>query len=175
MVQIFAIADDCYTFEYWADVNGNILSYDNPYSFIAAEDITIFAHFTQASYTVTAWVNPIEGGTITGVSNPYNCGDVATLTAVPAENYSFDGWYSAGALISSDATYTFTVNDNVWLMAQFSIESVTITASADPEEYGVVSGAGSYIVGSTVNMIAYPFPGYYFINWTENGVEILTY
>ena len=174
MVQIFAIADDCYTFEYWADVNGNILSYDNPYSFIAAEDITIFAHFTQASYTVTAWVNPIEGGTITGVSNPYNCGDVATLTAVPAENYSFDGWYSAGALISSDATYTFTVNDNIWLMAQFSIESVTITASADPEEYGVVSGAGSYIVGSTVNMIAYPFPGYYFINWTENGAEIST-
>ena len=174
MVQLFAIADDCYTFEYWADANGNILSYDNPYSFIAAEDITIFAHFTQASYTVTAWVNPTEGGTITGVSNPYNCGDVATLTAVPAENYSFDGWYSAGALISSDATYSFTVNDNVWLMAQFSIESITITASADPEEYGVVSGAGSYIVGSTVNLIAYPFPGYYFINWTENGAEIST-
>ena len=174
MVQIFAIADDCYTFDYWTDADGNILSYDNPYSFIATEDITIVAHFTQAEYTITAWVNPTEGGTISGVSNPYNCGEVATLTAIPAENYSFDGWYSAGALISSDATYTFTVNDNVWLMAQFSIVSVTITASADPEEYGVVSGAGSYIVGSEVNMIAYPFPGYIFINWTENGTEIST-
>ncbi len=47
---------------------------------------------------------------------------------------------------------------------------VYITASAEPFEGGTVYGEGQYAHGTMVDMEAVPNPGYYFVNWTEDGV-----
>jgi hypothetical protein len=48
----------------------------------------------------------------------------------------------------------------------------TITATANPAEYGTVSGAGNYAYGATCSLTAIPNAGYYFVNWTENGAVV---
>ena len=50
----------------------------------------------------------------------------------------------------------------------------TITATADPEEGGTVSGGGSCFYGQPVILDATPNPGYVFSNWMKND-EVLTY
>ena len=48
----------------------------------------------------------------------------------------------------------------------------TITASANPAEYGTVSGAGHYAYGAPCTLTAIPNDGYYFVNWTEDGTVV---
>ena len=52
-------------------------------------------------------------------------GTKITLTAVANEGYNFLGWYfydeqQAETLISDNATYTFTVNQNLYVFAKFA-------------------------------------------------------
>lgn len=47
-----------------------------------------------------------------------------------------------------------------------------VEAKADPEEWGVVTGNGTYPMGQTVVMEAKGNPGYQFVNWTEGGVVV---
>ena len=51
---------------------------------------------------------------------------------------------------------------------------VTITVTANPEEYGRVMGGGDFIVNDTCTLVALPYHGYAFINWTVEGVEVST-
>ena len=51
----------------------------------------------------------------------------------------------------------------------------TISATSNPAQYGSVFGAGSYLYGETVSLIASPVSNnYLFTNWTENGVIVST-
>ena len=47
-----------------------------------------------------------------------------------------------------------------------------ITATANPTDYGSVSGAGAYSQGATCTLTATPNTGYYFLNWTEDGTAV---
>ena len=47
-----------------------------------------------------------------------------------------------------------------------------ITVSANPQEYGTVSGGGTYSLGEQVIVSATAHYGYQFKNWTENGVIV---
>jgi hypothetical protein len=47
--------------------------------------------------------------------------------------------------------------------------SYTITASASPANGGTVSGGGTFAAGSSQTVIAVPYSGFTFANWTENG------
>ena len=49
-----------------------------------------------------------------------------------------------------------------------------ITASADPEEGGTVSGAGEFAHGEYCWLEAQPAEGYLFTNWTLNGEVVST-
>ncbi len=51
----------------------------------------------------------------------------------------------------------------------------TITTSASPAAGGTTTGDGAYLSGAPVTVGATPNPGYLFINWTENGVEVSTF
>ena len=55
-----------------------------------------------------------------------------------------------------------------------TVETFTITVSADPEEYGTVTGGGDYDEGETCTITATPNLEYEFINWTKDGVEVST-
>ncbi|WP_341433657.1 InlB B-repeat-containing protein, partial [Mesomycoplasma ovipneumoniae] len=51
-------------------------------------------------------------------------GDTVTFTATPDAGYAFDGWYDGETKVSSDAEYTFDVNEEVNLTANFKVPSI---------------------------------------------------
>ena len=52
--------------------------------------------------------------------------------------------------------------------------SFSITASADPNNGGTVTGGGTYNYGQSCTLSAKPATGYTFVNWTKNGSEVST-
>ena len=74
--------------------------------------------------------------------------------------------------MSSTATYTFTANKNRTLVAEFEINTYTISASANPANGGTVSGGGNYNHGQSVTLKASPAEGYTFVGWKEGNSTV---
>jgi hypothetical protein len=60
------------------------------------------------------------------------------------------------------------------LVANFTLNSYTVTVSADPIVGGDVDGAGTYLHGNLVEVTATPSQDYTFLNWTKEGVVVST-
>ena len=69
-------------------------------------------------FTVTASANDPAMGTVTGEGTYYKDAS-ATLTATPQASYRFVNWTKAGVEVSTNSTYTFTVTEDVELVANF--------------------------------------------------------
>ena len=171
---VTATANTGYHFVNWTE-NGTVVSGNENYTFTVTGDCDLVANFTQEtpSYTIVAKANPTDAGTVTG-GGTYESGQSCTLTAEALTGYYFTNWTKNGTVVSTNATYTFTVTESADYQANFSRITYTITATANPAEGGTVSGAGTYTDQDTPHVIATPNDGYMFINWTENGVEVST-
>ena len=169
-----ATANSGYTFSKWTK-NGQQVSTNASYTFRVTSSATYVANFTQqtTSYTITASANPTNGGTVTGAGT-YTSGSTATLTATANTGYTFTNWTKNGSVVSTNATYSFTVNGSGTYVANFALKSYTVTASANPTAGGTVSGAGTYNHGATATLIAMANTGYTFTNWTKNGSVVST-
>ena len=132
------------------------------------ENHTLVANFTVQSYTITLTANPTEGGTLTG-GGTYNHGQYCTAVATEASGYTFVNWTEDGTEVSTDASYYFMVEGNRNLVANFTINSYTVTVAANPTEGGTVTGGGTFTYGDDCTVSATEADGYTFINWTENG------
>ncbi len=69
-------------------------------------------------YYITATANPTYYGSVSG-SGAYAQGATCTLTATPNSGYFFLNWTEDGSVVSYDATYSFTVNGDRNLVANF--------------------------------------------------------
>jgi gingipain K len=167
-----ATAATGYTFTNWTK-NGTVVSTNATYTFTVNGSGDYVANFTLNSYEVTATANPTEGGSISGTGT-YNHGTTATLTATAAEGYTFSNWTKNGAQVSTNATYTFTVTEAAALVANFTLNSYEVTATANPTEGGSISGTGTYNHGTTATLTATAAEGYTFTNWTKNGAQVST-
>ncbi len=128
------------------------------------------------NYTITASANPSEGGTVSG-GGSYAQGANCTLTATANTGYSFVNWTEGGTQVSTEANYSFAVNGNRTLVANFVVNqpnNYIITATANPAAGGTVSGGGSYAQGANCTLTATPNTGYAFVNWTKNSVVVST-
>jgi uncharacterized repeat protein (TIGR02543 family) len=101
---------------------------------VAVEKINVTANGSELTYTlaphsVTSFKIPAEkinitpsvsgeGGSVIGAENAA-VGSEATVTAVPADGYEFDGWYVGEEKVSDQLEYTFTVAEDVKLTAKF--------------------------------------------------------
>lgn len=110
---------------------------------------------------------PIEGGTTSG-DGSYALNAEATVTAVANAGYRFASWTDNGVVVSTDSTYSLTMDVNHSLIANF-VQGRVVTASATPVTGGSTSGSGEYADGETVTMTATSNAGYSFVSWTENG------
>lgn len=70
------------------------------------------------SWSIEAVPNPVEGGTVTG-NGLYWTGEECALTAEPADGYVFVNWTENGEEVSTANPYTFPVNGNRNLVANF--------------------------------------------------------
>ena len=167
-----AIANTGYTFASWTE-GDEVVSTDAEYSFTVTADRTLVANFTINTYTISATANPTEGGTIEGARD-YTYGETATLTATASEGYNFINWTEDGEVVSTEAEYSFAVTADRTLVANFTINTYTISATANPTEGGTIEGALDYTYGETATLTATASEGYNFINWTEDGEVVST-
>ena len=165
-------SSDAFAFVNWTE-NGEVVSTDAQYTFTVTGNHHLVANFIQVIFDITATADPEEGGTISGTGS-YEEGQTCTLTATANEDYAFVKWTENDEEVSNEASYAFTVTGNRNLVAHFRYIRYEITASANPEEGGTISGTGSYQEGQTCTLTATPSEGYVFVNWTENGEEVST-
>ena len=126
----------------------------------------------QNLHTVSAVAEPPEGGTVTG-GGTYGIFATATLIATPAEDYSFSDWEMDGKTVSREASYSFTVTEDVELIAHFNMNLYTVEVTDDGN--GTASADLFYGPrGQEVKLTAQPNQGYAFKEWQvlEGGVTI---
>ena len=173
-VTVSATANEEYNFVNWTTVNGNPVSEEAEYTFNVTEDIELIANFElkPVQHTVTVTANPAEGGTVTG-ADTYDEGTSVTVTATANQGYTFINWTVNDNEVSDEASYTFTIEDDMNLVANFEpIAQYEVTITAVPAEGGTVSGADIYDEGTSVTVTALANEGYEFDHWTMNGEEV---
>ena len=90
-------------------------------------------------YYITATANPADGGTVSG-GGSYDPNSSCTLTAIPNTGYTFTNWKKGNAVVSTNATYTFTVTESATYTATFTaIPQYTITVTPNSVEGGSVA------------------------------------
>ena len=164
-----------FTFINWTE-NGTQVSVLAEYKFTVEGNRILVANFeaqAPTEYTITVSANPSNGGTVTG-GGTYQHGDQCTVEATMNEGYTFINWTEDGEVASTNARYTFNVNSDRTLVANFQVQSYTISASANPTNGGTVTGAGTYNYGESCSLSATANSGYTFTNWTENGNVVST-
>ena len=165
-----ATANTGYTFVNWTK-NGTQVSTNPSYTFTVTESGNYVAHFQINSYNITATANPTNSGTVSGTGQ-YNHGTSCTLTATANTGYTFTNWTENGSVVSTNASYSFTVEANRNLVANFTANTYTVSVTANPSNGGTVSGGGSFTHGQSCTVSATANTGYTFINWTENGAQV---
>ena len=103
------------------------------------------AGLQNTSFIIDAAANPTEGGEVSGMGT-YQEGAECTLTATANEGYTFSNWTENDEVVSVDATYTFTVDADRTLVANF-----TYNGSGDEHAY-VDLGLPSGLLWATCNV-----------------------
>ena len=146
----------------------------------ATKQITVTqaaTNYTVTFGTVTGYANGTATATVTSGSQ-VTSGTSVTFTATPTNsNYQFVGWYGnasgTGSVVSSNASYTTTINATTSLYAKF-VPVVQITAGTvsngslsiaykkpDGTDGTLTSGSAYILSGSNVTVTATASTGYY--------------
>ena len=159
-----------FTFVKWTE-NGNQVSTNANYTFTVTGNRTLVAQFQAQSYYIATTANPTNGGTTSG-NGLYQYGETCTVTATPAQGYDFVNWKENGNVVSTEASYSFTVTNGRNLTANFTLQTFEITASVEPAEGGTATGSGTYNYGDEVTISVETNEDWAFQNWTENGTVV---
>ena len=126
-------------------------------------------------HTITLSVDPEGGGTASGGGSAEDGGTI-TVTASPSNGHEFVGWRENGSIVSSSASYTFTVTGDRSLTAVFvAVAPVyVVSVAVDPAGGGTVSGGGSYEQGKSVTLTQTAASGYRFTGWYNASGALLS-
>lgn len=160
-VTIAATPNNGWSFTAWT---GDCLGQGNPCTLIMNGAKTVSATFTQNTYTLDLTV--VGQGAV--VKNPdqatYSYGTVVTLTATPAEGWSFTGWSGActGAgdcvvIMDGNKSVSATFTQNTFSLSLTIVGQGTVVKNPDQ---------GTYTYGTTVTLTAAPAEGWIFTGWS---------
>ena len=158
---LMAVSNNGYAFVNWTE-DGVVVSTDAIYTFSVTCSRTLVANFV-AQYIVNVSANPSDGGTVIG-EGTYMEGDICTIKATADGRYIFVNWTENEIEVSTDSIYTFAVESNRTLVANF-VATYTINVSSESSEGGIVSGGGIYLNGQTCTVQATANTGWGFLYW----------
>ena len=156
-----------YNFKEWSG-SGITNSNNSTLSLTITEDLNLTATFSRSSYSFN--LSAGIGGSVNDVNSTQLYGELVSLNAVPDTGYRFASWEG-----NSTFTDRFSASTQVTLLgdanisASFAPQSYTINISTKGE--GTATGAGTYNYGDTVSLLAEPTTGYYFSQWSGDGIE----
>ena len=170
-----AVSSGKYEFEAWYDLQGSLLSRQNPYTLTVDESRSVRAGFTPAVWNIEA--DATEGGTVSGGGKAVQ-GSTMLLTAEPDLGYRFARWQSESQEIDGQRAL-------LPLLGVQATEDMAFTAVFEPLKYrietvvsplgtGTVTVGGTFDYGSTVSFEAKPAANQVFHAWTLNGKEVST-
>jgi hypothetical protein len=140
-------------------------------------DVRVTAYQPPAQFaTVTIVAIPTNAGSLSG-GGTYQVGTNITVIATADTTvlpYIFVNWTQGGVVQSTNNPYTFTLAGDRQLVANFDLPVYQVAASNNPPAAGAVSGAGTFKYGQTNTLTTAANFGYYFANWTENGIVVGT-
>lgn len=117
-VRMESVANDGYEFLNWTS-NGEILSTEPVFEYIALNDVNIVANFIAKNYNVTIDYNEQVGNVIGSSSGYYAKGTELAFSAKAAEDYVFDGWIVNGESAGYNETLSITVDGLTAIKALF--------------------------------------------------------
>lgn len=123
---VTAVPNDRYNFVAFVDADGNVISEETTYEFVASADTYIRATYIAKVYSVWS-ITASEGGKVLidgadiDTSAEYEVGTLAALTTEPEEGYVFLFWEDAeGSVVSNSEEFFITFEDNTAYHAVFS-------------------------------------------------------
>lgn len=165
-----------YTGSTWVKLPGVVNTVTNTIT-VSTTALGVFALGTDAltTFDVVASTAPANSGVITGAGT-YAEGSSVTLAATPNAGYIFTNWTEDATVVSTSPTYTFLVQADRTLVANFVTVGTgkIITTSSTPIAGGSTSGDGEYALGASATVRATPNPGYKFSKWLVNGASVST-
>lgn len=172
-VTLAATPNAGYIFTNWTD-GAAVISTSPTHTFLLQADRTFTANFATVGTgkIVTTNSTPTAGGSTSG-DGEYPLGASATVSASPNPGYKFSKWLVNGAYVSSAANYTFTVTENLTVVAKFK-PVYYVTIAAEPVEGGDPECDPLYEVGELAKLKSKPLSGWSLVSWTENGVVVST-
>lgn len=128
--------------------------------------------FTTAK-TFSIHVEASEGGTAIG-GGTFAEGDTCTVVATANVGYNFVNWTENDIPVDTNSVYSFAVNSDRELVANFREEDAvlyTVITKAEPVEGGIVTGGGNYLEGREIELKATANTGYTFIHWDDGSTD----
>ena len=132
-VTVNASAYKGFEFINWTE-RGREVSQLASYKFNAVSNRSLIANFQttgSTSFVLSLKAVPVEGGTVSG-GGKYTSGTSVSALATPYSGYSFVNWTENDSEVSTDANFTFNLNANRSLTANFVVMSGVNAPSSYP-------------------------------------------
>jgi hypothetical protein len=122
------------------------------------------------NYTITTSSSPSNGGATTG-GGTFAAGSSRTVTATANSGFTFNSWTENAAVVSTSASYTFTLNGNRTLVANFATNQVN-PPTVQTVTPIFVSNTSTTIKGTVTNDGGAPVSSHYFYYWIDPASPI---
>ena len=159
-----------YGSEYTVSVNWNVVP--RWWQIYGESPITWSFTTVAQTFEITAVPNNPAWGSVTG-GGTFVIGDLVSLVATPTTpGYHFVNWTEGDEVVAgAGATYTFNATADRNLVANFAINTYTVTLLKNPDAGGTVTGGGTFDHGTSVSVEATATGEYSFQKWTYAGGE----
>ena len=183
-VTVVAVPLPGYVFDYATDALGNVVftSDDGPsYTFVLEGDVQYTAHFREATgpdeslaALKAALIAAITAAAV--LATMYGLGEIVDPIAADAviEIGMADNIEDVAAVGTKVLKEIKDIIDDHKKPKPHGDHKIEIIATAQPEVGGVVTGGGIHYEGTVATLEAVANPGYRFVCWKENGVEVST-
>ncbi len=145
----------------------------------ATYTLSVPDEYIITSYNLTYWVSStykgqvtVSNGTTTETPNDTNNHYLTATPNAQTAQFTISTSQSGQQYITIESFIVTVMKDGAG--SGSTPTQYTITATANPETAGNVTGGGTYNEGATVTLTATPNSGYEFVNWTSGTTTVST-